>query len=235
MNKEVLPIFLLGADGKMGRMLQALIAKDPRFTLVDVPQAGAVIIDFSHPEATMALLDQALSLKCPMVIGTTGFDQRAMQKLKAASEAVPILCGSNMSEGVALMRKLVAMAASQLGLDADVEIIEKHHKHKVDAPSGTAISLGEVVARARQQDFDEAKVLSRSGETGARVPGSIGFATVRAGDIVGEHTVLFASEGEVLEIKHTSFHREHYAKGAMKAALWLKGQAPGLYGMDDVK
>jgi len=231
---ETLPIFVLGASGKMGALLQTLIQGDSQFQWCMEPKPGCVVIDFSHPSATLAFLEIAKNGRYPMVVGTTGFDAAALVQLKQLAQSVPILLAPNMSEGVALLRKLTALAAAQLGVACDVEIIEKHHHNKVDAPSGTALSLGETVAKARGQNFDEVKVLSRVGETGKRIPGSIGFATLRGGDIVGEHTVLFAREGEVIEMKHTSFSREHYAKGALKAACWLSKQQPGFYDMDDV-
>nr|BFE91550.1 hypothetical protein GCM10020185_20860 [Pseudomonas brassicacearum subsp. brassicacearum] len=169
-----------------------------------------------------------------MVIGTTGLDAAQKQLLADAGKDIPIVFAANFSVGVNLSLKLLDMAARVLGDDADIEIIEAHHRHKIDAPSGTALRMGEVIADALGRDLQEVAVYGRQGHTGARERSTIGFATVRGGDVVGDHTVLFATEGERLEITHKASSRMTFAKGAVRAALWLDGREPGLYDMQDV-
>jgi len=169
-----------------------------------------------------------------MVIGTTGLTAEQKQQLVEAGQDIPIVFASNFSVGVNLSFKLLDMAARVMGDDADIEIIEAHHRHKVDAPSGTAMRMGEVIADARGRDLQKVAVYGREGHTGARERETIGFATVRGGDVVGDHTVLFATEGERLEITHKASSRMTFAKGAVRAALWLQGREPGLYDMQDV-
>jgi 4-hydroxy-tetrahydrodipicolinate reductase len=169
-----------------------------------------------------------------MVIGTTGLTAEQKQLLVEAGRDIPIVFASNFSVGVNLAFKLLDVAARVMGDEADIEIIEAHHRHKVDAPSGTAVSMGEVIAKALDRDLRQVAVYGREGHTGARARETIGFATVRGGDVVGDHTVLFAAEGERLEITHKASSRMTFAKGAVRAALWLDGKAPGLYDMQDV-
>lgn len=169
-----------------------------------------------------------------MVIGTTGFTAEQKLTLLEASKEIPIVFAANFSVGVNLCLKLLDTAARVLGDEVDIEIIEAHHRHKVDAPSGTALRMGEVVAQALGRDLEEVAVYGREGQTGARDRQTIGFATVRAGDVVGDHTVLFASEGERVEITHKASSRMTFAKGAVRAALWLKDKQPALYDMQDV-
>ena len=197
--------------------------------------AGAdVLIDFTRPEGTLAHLAVCSELGVRAVVGTTGFS--VAQKLQIASHAqqVGIVLGANMSVGVNVMLRLLAQAAGALGESYDIEVIEAHHKHKVDAPSGTALVIGEVLARARGIDLAQHGVFERHGLIGPRPPGSIGFAAVRGGDIVGEHTVLFAGTGERIEISHKSSSRANYADGSLRAARFVAGRGPGLYGMNDV-
>lgn len=193
-----------------------------------------VVIDFTHPTVTLTNLALCRKAGKAMVIGTTGFSAEEKALLAEAGKEIPIVFAANFSVGVNLCFKLLDVAARVLGDEADVEIMEAHHRHKVDSPSGTAVRMGEVVARALGRDLEKVAVYGREGQVGARDRQTIGFATVRAGDIVGDHTVMFASEGERVEITHKSSSRMTYAKGAVRAALWLEGRAPGLYDMQDV-
>ncbi len=192
------------------------------------------IIDFSAPAASIDLLQQLQGTAASVVIGTTGFDPDQLKQIEQAAKTLPIVFAPNYSIGVTLTLSLLAQAASALGDDYDVEIMESHHHHKVDAPSGTALKMGEVVADALGRNLNECAVYGREGITGARDPKTIGFATVRAGDIIGEHTVLFAGNGERIEITHKANDRATFARGAVRAALWLSNQPPGLYDMTHV-
>lgn len=197
--------------------------------------AGAdVLIDFTRPEATLRHLDACASRGVKMVIGTTGFDAAGKRAIEAASKRIAIVFAPNMSVGVNATFKLVELAARMLGDGYDIEIIEAHHHHKVDAPSGTALKMGEVVAAALGRPLSELAVYAREGHTGERRPGSIGFATIRGGDIVGDHTVLFAGTGERIEITHRSASRATYAQGSLRAARFLAHQRRGLFNMHDV-
>jgi 4-hydroxy-tetrahydrodipicolinate reductase len=169
-----------------------------------------------------------------LVIGTTGLSAADKAAIGAAATALPIVLAPNMSVGVNVMLRLLDLAARSLAQGYDIEVIEAHHRHKVDAPSGTALAMGETLARALGRELKDCAVYAREGVTGERDPSSIGFATVRGGDIVGEHTVMFAGTGERIEITHRSSSRANYAAGSLRAARFLMGCAPGLYGMDDV-
>ena len=193
-----------------------------------------VLIDFTHPTTTLNNVQHCLAAGKAMVIGTTGFSEDEKMQLAEAGKRIPIVFAPNFSVGVNLCLKLLDMAARVLGDDADIEIIEAHHRHKVDAPSGTALRMGEVVAKALDRDLAEVAVYGREGQTGARDAKTIGFATVRAGDVVGDHTVLFATEGERVEITHKASSRMTFAKGAVRSALWLEGRDSGLFDMQDV-
>ena len=193
-----------------------------------------VLIDFTHPSVTLKNLEICRRAGKAMVIGTTGFSPEERQQLEAAAQEIPIVFAANYSVGVNLCLKLLDTAARVLGDDVDIEIIEAHHRHKVDAPSGTALRMGEVVANALGRDLQKVAVYGREGQTGARERETIGFATVRAGDVVGDHTVLFAADGERVEITHKASSRMTFAKGAVRAALWLQTQPAGLYDMQDV-
>jgi len=193
-----------------------------------------VLIDFTRPEATLGYLAICAKAKKKVVIGTTGFDAAGKERIAAAAKQAAIVFAPNMSVGVNLSLKLLDMAARVLGDEVDVEIIEAHHRHKVDAPSGTALRMGEVVAAALGRNLQECAVYGREGVTGERQRATIGFATVRGGDIVGDHTVLFAGEGERVEISHKASSRMNFAKGAVRAAAWLKDRPTGLYDMQDV-
>ena len=203
-------------------------------SLRDVIGSFDTIIDFSAPAATIELLNSLKDSGASVVIGTTGFDPNQLAQIEQASKHLPIVFAPNYSIGVTLTLSLLEQAASALGDDYDVEVIEAHHHHKVDAPSGTALKMGEVVADALGRKLDDCAVYAREGITGARDPKSIGFATVRAGDIIGEHTVLFAGNGERIEITHKANDRATFARGAVRAALWLSDQPPGLYDMTHV-
>jgi len=198
------------------------------------PQAFDILIDFTHPSATAQHVDFCRQHGKKMVIGTTGCDAELERKMSDAGADIAILYASNMSIGVNLCLKLLQTAATVLGDSVDIEIIEAHHRHKVDAPSGTALKMGQVVADALGRDLADCAVYGREGQTGARERNTIGFETIRAGDIVGEHTVLFAAEGERIEITHKASSRMTFAHGAMRACRWIEGRDSGLYGMQDV-
>ena len=193
-----------------------------------------VLIDFTRPEAVLKHLELCRSASKAMVIGTTGFSASQKTAIAAAAEQIALVAAPNMSVGVNLCFKLLELAAHALGPEVDVEIIEAHHRHKVDAPSGTALAMGHILAKALGRDLDQCAVYGRQGVTGERDCNTIGFATVRAGDIVGEHTVLFADIGERIEISHRASSRMTFAKGALRAAVWLQDQPPGWYDMQDV-
>ena len=224
---------LIGADagelaalGKLGVTLSG--------DLSAVLEQFDVLIDFTHPSVTLKNLEICRQSGKAMVIGTTGFSPQEKQLLADAGKQIPIVFAANFSVGVNLCLKLLDTAARVLGDDVDIEIIEAHHRHKVDAPSGTALRMGEVVASALGRDLQKVAVYGREGQTGARERETIGFATVRAGDVVGDHTVLFAADGERVEISHKASSRMTFAKGAVRSALWLQQRQPGLYDMQDV-
>ncbi len=196
--------------------------------------AGAdVLIDFTRPEGTLAHLAACRAAGVRMVIGTTGFDDAGKAAIAEAAREIPIVLAANMSVGVNVTIKLLEMAARALP-GYDVEIVEAHHRHKVDAPSGTALAMGEAIAAAQGKALKDCAVYAREGHTGERAAGSIGFATVRGGDIVGDHLVMFIGTGERIEIAHRSNSRQGYAQGSLRAAHFLAGRGPGLYGMADV-
>jgi 4-hydroxy-tetrahydrodipicolinate reductase len=192
------------------------------------------LIDFTRPEGTLKHLDYCAEHGIAMVIGTTGFDDAGKAAISKAAEKTAIVFAPNMSVGVNVTLKLLEMAAKNFAEGYDIEIIEAHHRHKVDAPSGTALKMGEVIADALGRDLKQCAVYGREGVTGARDPSTIGFATIRGGDIVGDHTVLFAGEGERIEISHKSSSRVAYAQGSLRAARFLADKTTGLYDMQDV-
>jgi len=192
------------------------------------------LIDFTRPQGTLAHLSICRRLGVHLVIGTTGFDPAGKSAIAEAAREVPIVFAPNMAIGVNLVFSLLEVAARALAEGYDVEIIEAHHRHKVDAPSGTALRMGEVVASAQGRDLAECAIYGRQGHTGERDAKTIGFATVRGGDIVGDHTVLFAGTGERIEISHKAASRVPYASGALRAARFLRGRTSGLYDMQDV-
>jgi 4-hydroxy-tetrahydrodipicolinate reductase len=203
----------------------------------DVAKALAladVLIDFTRPEGTLAHVKACRSARKAMVIGTTGFAPAAIDEIRAAAKDIAIVMAPNMSIGVNVMAKLVELASRALGPDYDAEVFEIHHNKKVDAPSGTALMLGAVAAKARGTSLDKDAVHARHGNTGERRSGSIGFSVARGGDVVGDHTVYFAGTGERIEVTHRSSSRATYAQGAMRAAKFVGGRGPGLYDMNDV-
>lgn len=193
-----------------------------------------VLIDFTRPEGTLEYLTFCRQHQKAMVIGTTGFDDAGKAAIRTAAEDIGIVFAANFSVGVNLMLNLLQQAASVMGEYADIEIVEAHHRHKVDAPSGTALAMGEAIADAMEWKLEDHAVYAREGHTGERKPHTIGFATVRAGDIIGEHTALFADIGERIEISHKASSRMTFAKGAVRAAVWVELRKNGLYDMRDV-
>lgn len=192
------------------------------------------ILDFTSPSATLAFAELAAQARIVHVIGTTGCSAADEAAIDAAARHAVVVKSGNMSVGVNLLSLLVEKAARTLGPDYDIEIVEMHHRMKVDAPSGTALLLGEAAARGRGVDLGEQSVRGRDGLTGARVPGTIGFASLRGGSVVGDHTVMFAGTGERVELRHVAEDRAQFAKGAVRAALWGRGRKPGRYSMADV-
>ncbi len=239
-----LNIAVAGSSGRMGKMLidaingssdcalagQLDIGIDTRTEL----EGAEYLIDFTRPEGTMAHLAACQALGIKMVIGTTGFSDAEKAAIAKASKDIAIMMAPNMSVGVNVTLKLLEMAAKAMSTGYDIEIIEAHHRHKVDAPSGTALKMGEVIASAMGRDLKDCAVYAREGVTGERDPSSIGFATIRGGDIVGDHTVLFAGTGERIEITHKSSSRETYAQGSLRAVRYLATQKTGLFDMFDV-
>jgi 4-hydroxy-tetrahydrodipicolinate reductase len=224
---------LVGLDaGEMAGLGRLGVAVGGGLDALDVP--FDVLIDFTTPEATMASLAHCREHGRRLVIGTTGLDAGQKEAVTAAAEEIAVVFAPNMSVGVNLTFKLAELAARVLGDSVDIEIVEAHHRHKVDAPSGTALRLGEVVAGALGRDLAECAVYGREGHTGPRERATIGFETIRAGDIVGEHTVLYAATGERVEITHRASSRMTFARGAVRAANWLIGKERGLYDMQDV-
>lgn len=193
-----------------------------------------VLIDFTRPEPTLAHLAWCVANGKKIIIGTTGFDDEGKAAIQKAGESIAVVFAPNMSVGVNLCFKLLDMAARVLQDDVDIEIIEAHHRHKVDAPSGTALGMGEVIAKALDRDLKECAVYGREGFTGERDRKTIGFETIRAGDVVGDHTVLFADIGERIEITHKASSRMTFAKGAARAAAWLGDKECGIFDMQDV-
>lgn len=266
-NKETINVGVIGAGGRMGRMLVEAVQDNPQTTLsaaierqgsslvgADAGEVAAigrlevqivddlqavindidVLIDFSLPDATEKNMQICAEHNVAMVIGTTGFNKQQEQVLATASEQVAIVYAGNYSTGVNLSLKLLEIAAKAFGTNADVEIIEAHHKHKIDAPSGTAFMMAEAVANARGQDLKDVAVYGREGQTGERETGTIGIHAIRGGEIVGDHTVMFIADGEVVEITHRARERMTFAAGAVRATTWVVAQATGQYNMQDV-
>ncbi|MGY4398091.1 4-hydroxy-tetrahydrodipicolinate reductase [Sphingomonas sp. UYAg733] len=239
----IIGIGIIGSAGRMGQALAAAIP-DLGATLVGGIDAGGdpaalardadVLIDFSAPGALAATLAAARASGTPILIGTTGLGPAHHALIDAAAADIAVLQTGNVSLGVTLLAQLVRDAAARLGPDWDIEILEMHHRHKVDAPSGTALLLGEAAAEGRGITLAEAKVADRSGLTGARSEGTIGFASLRGGSVAGDHLVVFAGEGERIEIGHRAENRAIFARGAVTAALWLAGQRAGRYTMAEV-
>jgi 4-hydroxy-tetrahydrodipicolinate reductase len=221
----------LGRDAALaGPAAGIKITTDP----TPVLSRGAVALDFSVGGAVEAHARACAEAGVPLLVGATGFDSAAKAELDRAAKSIAVLVAANTSVGVALLTRLAAEAAAALGPEYDVEISEAHHRHKRDAPSGTALSLGDAIAKSRGVSIKDHAVFDRHGRHAARAPSSIGFSVVRAGDIVGEHTVTFAGDGERLELTHRATDRMTFARGALKAATWLIGRPAGLYGMRDM-
>jgi 4-hydroxy-tetrahydrodipicolinate reductase len=251
-------VAIAGAGGRMGRVLIDAVLADRELELAAALDAAGspalgqpagsltigsdlgalagadVLIDFTRPEGTLAHLEACRLHGKPMVIGTTGFSAAQTQRIAEGARRLPIVLSPNFAIGVNVVFRLAQSAAAALGDAYDVEIVEAHHRHKVDAPSGTALKLGELVAGALGRDLGKVATHGRSGDTGERPARAIGFHAIRGGDIVGEHTVIFAGAGERVEIAVRSHSRQTYAAGALRAAKWLRGRAPGLYDMFDV-
>lgn len=226
-------------DPLIGRDAGELIAAGPLGVPLTDDRSQAlhgcqVTIDFTLPSATEANLRSAIESGSALVIGTTGLEAQQIKAMERAAHDIPIVYGRNMSVGVNVFIELVGRAARALGDGYDVEILEAHHRHKVDAPSGTALALGESIAAARGRKLDDLAVYARQGRTGPRVPGSIGFSVIRGGSIVGEHSVRFIGGAEEVAFVHEASDRKTFAQGAVRAARWAAGQAPGLYSMADV-
>jgi len=207
-----------------------LLTDDPGQAL----NGANVAIDFTLPAAASANAAACTVARVPLVMGTTGLDGAGEVALQSASTQIAVLYGRNMSLGVTLLTELVRLASGALGEEYDIEILEAHHRHKVDAPSGTALQLGEAAAAGRQRPMDEVAVYARHGQTGPRERGTIGFASLRGGSLAGDHSVLLAADEEVIQLSHHAVNRDVFARGALQAARWLAGQGPGLYGMREV-
>ena len=239
-----LRIAVAGASGRMGRMLIEAVNAAPDCALAGTLDIGCdiaagladaqVLIDFTRPEGTMAHLAVCRERGVKAVIGTTGFSDAQKAEIAAHAKQVALMLSPNMSVGVNVVLRLLDTAARALAEGYDIEIIEAHHRHKVDAPSGTALKMGEVVAAALGRDLKQCAVYGREGVTGERDPSTIGFATVRGGDIVGDHTVMFCGTGERIEVAHKSSSRATYAQGALRAARFLADKPNGLFDMFDV-
>ncbi len=244
MSGTTTKVAVAGSGGKMGRALIEAVAADKALALAssfDVGDdaakaigAGDVLIDFTRPEGTLAHLAHCVKLGKAMVIGTTGFSDSGRKTIAEAAKRIAIVQSPNFAVGVNAVFKLAETAARILGDDYDVEIIEAHHRHKVDAPSGTALELGRIVASSLQRDLKKEARHGREGDVGARPAKQIGFHAIRGGDIVGEHTVVFAGTGERVEVTVRSQSRATYATGALRAVKFLAGKQNGLYGMADV-
>jgi 4-hydroxy-tetrahydrodipicolinate reductase len=263
MTNSILNIIVLGAMGRMGQMVLSACLRDPKLAvtgaveapatpfigqetgikgiqvkvtddLASVAEPGSVIIDFTMPEVTLKAVETAVKSKAKMIIGSTGLSDKEKEKIISASAEVPIVYSPNMSMGVNLLFKLTEMVTASLGEGFDVEIVEAHHCHKKDAPSGTALRLGEAVASGRSVDLKGIARYGREGIIGERKQGEIGIHAVRGGDIVGDHTVLFAGEGERIELRHMAHSRMTFAMGALKAARFLEKKESGFYTMFDV-
>ena len=228
----------LAGSGAIGQDATAWLGQTSGVTVTSDLHAGLhnahCLIDFTRPEGTMAHLKVCRELGVKAVIGTTGFSEAQKAEIADMARDIAIVMAPNMSVGVNVTLKLLQMAAQALATGYDIEIIEAHHRHKVDAPSGTALKMGEVIAQALGRDLQQCAVYERFGHTGERDPSTIGFSTIRGGDIVGDHTVLFAGTGERIEVTHKSSSRATYAQGSLRAARFLAGKRNGLYDMFDV-
>ena len=236
-------IGILGSDGRMGRAIAAIAADlgasiaggvDAGGDALALARSSDVLVDFTAPSALEANLAAACESMTPIVVGTTGLTAQHHDLIDNAAARIPLLQTSTTSLGITLLARLVGDAAERLGPDWDIEIVEAHHRHKVDAPSGTALLLGDAAAEGRGAPLNDLKVVDRAGLTGARAEGTIGFASIRGGSIAGDHQVLFAGPGERIELVHRAESREIFARGAVRAALWIVGRPAGRYAMAEV-
>jgi len=231
-SDQPIRISLIAPDGRMGKAIAKAVSENPDFAIDQ--DHGDVLVDFSAPGALQASLDRAVSGGVPILIGTTGLDELADQSIAAASKDVAVLRAPNTSVGVNVLRALVEQAAARLGPEWDIEILEMHHRDKVDAPSGTALLLGQAAAQARGKTLPELGRFDRFGEPHRREPGTIGFASLRGGSVAGEHAAIFAADGERIELSHRADSRMIFARGALAGARFLVGKPAGLYSMRDV-
>ena len=237
-------IGIIGAAGRMGRAIAALLEESGDATLAGgadqsddvaaLARSCDVLVDFSTPAALEANLEAAIAAATPIVIGATGLGQAEQRSIEAAAERIAVLQSANMSHGVSLLAHLVREAAARLGPEWDIEIVEMHHRHKVDAPSGTALLLGRAAAEGRGVELEKVSERGRDGIAGERRPGHIGFASLRGGSVAGDHQLIFATDGERIELGHRAESRAIFARGAVRAALWLAGKPPGRYAIGDV-
>ncbi len=265
MSDRLTSVVVVGARGRMGRILMRTVMESETMTLVGAvdrtggpgldqdagtmcgmppcgvtvgdtmsPPRGAVIVDFSLPRATQRNIERCLEIRTPLVLGTTGIDADTRALLKTAAKEIPIVSAANFSVGVTLMTRLAAIAAKSLGTDWEAELVELHHRHKRDAPSGTAKRIGKAVATATDRRFDDVAVMSREKTDQPRTNQEIGVSSLRGGDSVGEHTLMFFGDGERIELTHRAMDRGIFAHGALRAARWVAGREPGLYDMADV-
>jgi 4-hydroxy-tetrahydrodipicolinate reductase len=225
-------ISLFAPDGRMGKAIAKAVGEHPAFAIDQ--DHGDVLVDFSAPAALQASLDRAIAGNTPILIGTTGLTEEHDAAIRQAAEKIAIIQAPNTSLGVNLLRDLVEQASARLGPDWDIEILEMHHRHKVDAPSGTALMLGQSAAKGRGKDLPDLARFDRFGEPHAREAGTIGFASLRGGSVAGEHVVILATEGERIELGHRADSRMIFARGALAAARFLVGKPAGLYSMRDV-
>jgi 4-hydroxy-tetrahydrodipicolinate reductase len=229
---QVIRLTLAAPDGRMGKSIATAVAEDPAFAIDQ--DHGDVLVDFSAPAALDANLDRAIAANVRILVGTTGLDDEHQAAIAKASEKIAVIHAPNTSLGINLLRDLVEQAAARLGPAWDIEILEMHHRHKIDAPSGTALLLGQSAARGRGKELPELARFDRFGEPQAREPGSIGFASLRGGSVAGEHVVILAADGERIELGHRADSRMIFARGALAAARFLVGRSAGLYTMRDV-
>lgn len=236
-------IGIIGSEGRMGQAIAAILGEAGHEHVGGIDQGGDpaalaaksdVLVDFSSPRALEANLDAAMAAGVPVVVGTTGLEERHHWLIDSAAQTIAVLQTGNTSLGVTLLSHLVRQAAGSLGEDWDIEIVETHHRMKVDAPSGTALLLGEAAAKGRGIPLEGNAERGRDGITGKRAQGAIGFASLRGGTVAGEHSVFFLSDNERLTLSHSAENRTIFARGALRAATWLIGQKPGRYGMAEV-
>lgn len=237
-------IGIIGGSGRMGRAIAGVLEESPEARLggrmgrgedpARLADSCDVLVDFSAADAVAAHLDAAVAARTPIVVGTTGLTDAGHKAIDKAARKIPVLQSANMSLGVNLLSHLVRETAARLGEEWDIEIVEMHHRHKADAPSGTALLLGEAAAAGRGVDLASASDRGRDGMAGPREAGHIGFAALRGGTVAGDHQVIFAGDGERIELGHRAESRAIFAQGAVKAALWLVGRPAGRYGMNDV-